>query len=205
MTIDINHDNNHALLPLNHNHPGDEDPRKEEEDLLPLRQEQALEMMMKGISDGDIAQKLGVTRQTVNNWRNHDDQFRFELKRRHMQTWESRRNEMPDLYQEAIAVVRRELKSKNAKTRFKAAVQILKMPALQDSLKNKGPQDLNRLEEDNALSILKAALKNVTKELDLERTDSKYRNKNNRMVFDSKQPGHTEEQGIRKVEDRPCY
>ncbi len=42
MTFDINPENNHALLPVNHDHPGDEDPRKKDEELLPLRQEQAL-------------------------------------------------------------------------------------------------------------------------------------------------------------------
>jgi len=205
MTIDINPENNSPLIPINHDHPGDQDPHKQDKDMLTMRQEQALEMMLEGVSDGDIAQKIGVTRQTVNNWRNNDYHFRFMLSQRRLQVWEKRRDEMADLYQEAMTVVRKELKSRNAKTRFKAAAQILKMPALQDSLKNKGTQDINQLEEENSLSVLKAALINVTDELDLDHKYSKYKNKNNCMVFSSKKSVQAEAQGISKVEDKPCY
>ena len=54
---------------------------------LTTRQTQALGLMMAGLGDGEVAQAVGVTRQTVNTWRNKDAGFRAALAARKSSSW----------------------------------------------------------------------------------------------------------------------
>ena len=95
--------------------------------------------MLVGVSDTEIAKKLKVTRQTVNYWRNQDFDFIYELQMRRNQIWESHRDELIDLYKMAVEEVKKSFKSKDPKIRLQVAMQILRLPALQENLKNKAP------------------------------------------------------------------
>ena len=46
-------------------------------------QEKAIRLLMAGLNDGAVADKLGLARQTVNNWRHNDAVFaaRFKAER----------------------------------------------------------------------------------------------------------------------------
>ena len=46
---------------------------------LSVKQELALELILCGINDGDIAKRAGVSCQTINTWRNHNQIFRMLL------------------------------------------------------------------------------------------------------------------------------
>ena len=46
---------------------------------LSQKQHDAVLLILAGRSDAQVGEKLGVTRQTVNTWRNQDQAFRFEL------------------------------------------------------------------------------------------------------------------------------
>jgi FixJ family two-component response regulator len=49
---------------------------------LSSRQVQAVEMVLQERNDKDIADAIGVRRETVNNWRNHNDAFRDAVEAR---------------------------------------------------------------------------------------------------------------------------
>lgn len=133
--------------------------------ILEPKQEKALEYMLAGISDSEIAKKLNVTRQTVNYWRNQDLDFIYELQMRRNQLWESYRDEISDLYKLAVEEIKKSMKSKDPKIRLQVAMQILRLPALQENLKNKAPVDRKTIEKERFDSALHIALGEVTEEL----------------------------------------
>jgi len=133
--------------------------------ILEPKQEKAVELMLAGISDTEIAKKLKVTRQTVNYWRNQDFDFIYELQMRRNQIWEGHRDELIDLYQMAVEEIKKSLKSKDPKIRLQVAMQIVRLPALQENLKNKAPTDPKTIEAERYQSALHIALDEVTTEL----------------------------------------
>ena len=133
--------------------------------ILEPKQEKAVELMLAGVSDSEIAKKLKVTRQTVNYWRNKDFDFIYELQMRRNQLWEGLRDELIDLYKLAVEEVKKALKSKDPKIRAQVSMQILRLPALQENLKNKAPTDPKTIEDERFDSALTIALKETTKEL----------------------------------------
>lgn len=137
MTIDVKSANNSPLIPINHDHLGDEDPMKFVEVHLKTKQIQALDMMLAGRTDGEIAIKVRVTRQTVNYWRNRDEDFRKVLCTERQEVWQAIRNEMSAMYTEALGVVRKYLKSKDPKLQLKAAIQVLNLHDLKAPLSMK--------------------------------------------------------------------
>jgi len=51
---------------------------------LKLEQDHAINLLLQGKNDREVAEAVNVSRQTVNQWRNHDSVFMGELNaRRH--------------------------------------------------------------------------------------------------------------------------
>jgi hypothetical protein len=123
------------------------------------------ELMLAGISDTEIAKKLKVTRQTVNYWRNQDIDFIYELQMRRNQIWEGYRDELSDLFKLAVEEVKKSLKSKDPKIRLQVAMQIVRLPALQENLKNKAAADPKTIEQQRFDAALHIALSEVTEEM----------------------------------------
>lgn len=44
-------------------------------DKLNEKQENAIELILQGMNDSQVAAQVGVSRQWVNTWRNHDEAF----------------------------------------------------------------------------------------------------------------------------------
>ena len=73
---------------------------------LSVKQELALELILCGINDGEIAKRAGVSRQTINTWRNHNEVFRMSLAGRREAARERHRGELCGLVSEAVWVMR---------------------------------------------------------------------------------------------------
>jgi len=95
------------------------------------KQEMALELVMCGMSDGDIAKRAGVSRQTVNTWRNHDDHFRMLLAERRVSLREQYRGDLSGLVSEAVGGMREAIQEGDMLTRLWAAHAVLRMLGLQ--------------------------------------------------------------------------
>ena len=98
------------------------------------KQEMALELVMCGINDGDIAKRVGVSRQTINTWRNHDENFRMLLAERREAARERHRDELSGLVSEAIGVMREAIREGDLLTRLWAAHAVLRMWGLQTTV-----------------------------------------------------------------------
>jgi hypothetical protein len=69
---------------------------------LNLKQEQALELTLEGRSDAEIAETVGITRQTVNVWRNRHPGFVAEVNRRRRQLAAKREAQLDILLNELL-------------------------------------------------------------------------------------------------------
>ena len=98
---------------------------------LSVKQELALELILCGMNDGEIAKRAGVSRQTINTWRNHNEYFRMLLAGRREAALERHQGELSGLVFEAIGVMRKALLEGNLLTRLWAALALLHMSGLQ--------------------------------------------------------------------------
>ena len=133
--------------------------------ILEPTQEKAVELMLAGVSDTEIAKKIKVTRQTVNYWRNQDIDFIYELQMRRSQVRDSCRDELIDLYKVAIEEIKKGLKNKDPKIRLQVAMQIVRLPALQENLKNKTLADPKTIKAERFEADIRQALEETTTEL----------------------------------------
>ena len=98
---------------------------------LSVKQELALELILCGINDGEIARRVGVSRQTINTWRNHNEDFRMLLAGRREAARKRHRDELSGLVSEAVRVMREAMRDDDMLTRLWAVQALLRMSGLQ--------------------------------------------------------------------------
>jgi predicted transcriptional regulator len=90
---------------------------------------QAVELVFAGRNQTQIAEAVGVGRETVSRWINHDSQFQAALNRRRHHLWESFEDRLRGLLPKALEVLEAELETGERRTQ--AALAILKLAAAQ--------------------------------------------------------------------------
>ena len=93
---------------------------------LQPEQEQAIALILTGQTDQAIADAVGVTRQTVNGWRNHNPEFMAVLNQRRATIWEGHTERLRGLATGAIDTLADALDDDDPKEQRAAAVHILK-------------------------------------------------------------------------------
>ena len=93
---------------------------------LTPQQETAVDLIVAGKTDTQVAEAIGKTRSTVNIWRNHDPLFIATLNDRRQQIWGSQLNRLHTLAAEAVDALQDGLHDTDIKVRLTAAVHILK-------------------------------------------------------------------------------
>ena len=93
---------------------------------LSIEQMNAIDLLVTGKCDREVAEAVGVTRQTVNEWRNHDYTFKQELQRHRVSLWDGETDRLVGLVPLAIDVLADDLKSEDKNLRRQAAIHILK-------------------------------------------------------------------------------
>jgi hypothetical protein len=108
---------------------------------LSIAQENALEHLLRGQSDRAAAEVVGVSRQTVCDWRNNDPLFIAELNQRRVELWREARERLKSLANHALDVVELHLDSDDPKASLAAAKYILQGTRLlgETDLPLKGP------------------------------------------------------------------
>ena len=92
-----------------------------------LSQEQmnAIEHLLQGRSDRAVAETVGVSRQTVWEWRNQDPFFIAELNRQRFELWREARERLKSLANRALDVLELQLDSGDPKAALAASKYIL--------------------------------------------------------------------------------
>ena len=92
---------------------------------LSIEQENAIDHLLQGKSDRSTAEAVGVSRQTVWEWRKHDPLFIAELNRQRYELWSEARERMKSLANRALDVVELQLGSGDPKAALAAARYVL--------------------------------------------------------------------------------
>ena len=87
----------------------------------------AIAELLAGATDEQAAKAAGVTRQTVNTWRNHDPEFAAELNRRRSELWEGHTDRLRTLVGAALGVVTDDLQNGDQEAKRQAAWAVLKL------------------------------------------------------------------------------
>ncbi|MBT4946227.1 MAG: helix-turn-helix domain-containing protein [Candidatus Marinimicrobia bacterium] len=93
---------------------------------LSPEQERAIALILTGQTDQVIADAVGVTRQTVNGWRNHHANFMAVLNQQRATIWEAHVERLRGLATGAIDTLADALQDDDPKEQRAAAVHILK-------------------------------------------------------------------------------
>ena len=92
---------------------------------LSIEQANAIEHLLQGQSDRAVAEAVGVSRQTVSEWKNHDPLFIAELNRQRLELWKEAHQRLKSLANRALDVVELQLDSGDPKASLAAAKYIL--------------------------------------------------------------------------------
>jgi len=122
--------------------------KSKEKDLRP-KQEAALELAAAGVRDAEIARQVGVTRQSVNRWRNQDSTFIRTLEERRLAMRDEQMARLSDLLDLAMDVIEGELRGEDARGKRQAALAVLKVSGLQGYAKP--PKPLSKAEAEQEL------------------------------------------------------
>lgn len=89
---------------------------------LTIEQLNAIDLLVQGLSDREVAENVGVARETVTRWRNENPYFEAELNRKRKEIWGAAEDKLRGLVSGAVDVLETELKNGN----LKAAIEVLK-------------------------------------------------------------------------------
>lgn len=119
---------------------------------LSIVQENAIDLLIHGKTDGDTALAVGVTRQTVNEWRNHNPVFIAEMNARRKEIYGAHGERLRALVPKAIDALEKTFEYGDPKERITAAVHILKAAGLYGTLSAPdGPTDVAEVLEEREL------------------------------------------------------
>jgi hypothetical protein len=92
---------------------------------LSIEQENAIDHLLQGKSDRVVAEAVGVSRQTVWEWRKRDPLFIAELNRQRSEMWKEAHERLRSLTNRALDVVELQLDSGDPKASLAAAKYVL--------------------------------------------------------------------------------
>lgn len=138
---------------------------------LSFKQKMAIDLLLQGLSDREVADKIGVRRETVNVWRNHNPAFQSELERARRELFGDKTEEVNDKVEAVRATELLSLAGIRARLRFKDWL------ILQDisSYNEKRTRLIQRLEAD--IEQTRAYLDKVTEEEIVDDQISEYKYK----------------------------
>ena len=125
------------------------------------KQEKALELVLRGMNDVEVARKIGVTRQTISNWRHRDTVFIDTLAEQRRVLREEHQDSINRLVEKAIEVLKTAMEDEDPKTRLQAAKLVLSMAELKESKKGEKQQSKDEIIREYVTGVLEAVTKNI--------------------------------------------
>ena len=93
--------------------------------VLSIEQESAVEFLLQGRSDLAVAESVGMSRQTIWEWRNRNPVFIAELNKRRSEMWREARERLKSLAGRGLDVIETQLGSDDPKAALAAAKYVL--------------------------------------------------------------------------------
>lgn len=115
---------------------------------LTIEQFNAIDLLVLGKTDQDVADKVGVNRVTVTKWRNYDIYFQAELNKRRKEIWNSSIDRMRALLPKAMERLEQEVDSEHG---WKIALELIKLIKIESNhIKNIGHDDADKILNEKA-------------------------------------------------------
>ena len=95
---------------------------------LSIEQHSAIALLLTGLTDADVAAKIGRQRQTIVHWKHHNPKFQAQLNKECHSLWGAYTARLRGLLPLALAVVEQELKSGDHRVRV--ALELLKLAGM---------------------------------------------------------------------------
>ena len=123
-------------------------------DDLTVMQEKTIQLLMTGLSDQAVADKLGLARQTVCNWRHNEAAFAARFNAERQALWSTHREKLRSLVAQAVDVLAEDMAAKlEPKLRQSAAIHVLKAVGLYgQDMKPSGAIDSGQVERERQAS-----------------------------------------------------
>jgi hypothetical protein len=115
---------------------------------LSEKQIAAIPHILFGRTDEQVANEIGVTRQTVNVWRNQDPNFIAELNLRRHAIWECNVDKLRLLAMKALVIIEDDLENDDEKVRRKAAYFFANQMSFKKFLEPKGDTNPKKIQLD---------------------------------------------------------
>lgn len=118
---------------------------------LTVEQLLAVDYIMTGMTDREVAEKVGMTRETVTKWRNHHPAVIAELNRRRAELITIGMEQLKALVPEAVAALRAVINDPENPNRARVAMEVVKMVRLpEDFPAAHGPRTVEEVVESKA-------------------------------------------------------
>jgi hypothetical protein len=96
---------------------------------LSAKKRLAIQLLVFGHSDQDVADKIGVNRTTINRWRLYHPTFQTELNRQRQSLWLNQADRLRSMISAALNILQSHLASQSERASFRAAVSIIRLAA----------------------------------------------------------------------------
>ncbi len=97
---------------------------------LSVEQLNAIELLVTGATDQAVADQIGLSRQTITDWRNNNNEFAATLERKRQALWATHEDDLRSLISKAIEILRQGMESKDQRIAIGAAVHVLRAVGL---------------------------------------------------------------------------
>ena len=97
---------------------------------LSIQQKNAIDLLLTGKNDRQVAEFVGVERVTVNNWRNRKPEFIDELNRRRYELFEDEMDRLRSLISASVDALTECINSTDERVKLTAATSLLKLLGL---------------------------------------------------------------------------
>ena len=128
---------------------------------LSSKQAAAIELILSGMKDGEVAERVGVNRKTINRWRNYNEDFRAALIKQRKTQYEQHQDEINGLVSEAIDVMREAMRGESLLMRLRAAQAVLRTSGLQTAMKGEKPATREEILQEFLSEIIGKAAKEL--------------------------------------------
>ena len=126
---------------------------------LQSKQELAVELIANGKTDVEVAKEIRVGRQTVNEWKNHDPEFKIDLEIRRRVIINRLRDKMNELVMTSMGIIQKNLETKNPKVQLNVALQIMKMATRMGIGREETDKEFQEKDRKFTMVVLTEALK----------------------------------------------
>lgn len=110
---------------------------------LTIHQLNAIDLLVIGKTDKEVADLVAVNRVTVTKWRNYDIYFQAELNKRRKEVWNTSIDRIRNLVPKAIERLEQEIEAENS---WKVALEIVKIAGISSNdVKHIGKEDPNQI------------------------------------------------------------